>query len=160
MQRGPQFATCSVLLSPATTELTALNRGLKARDWFKTSVAFATLLSKVTPILLSNIPFRVMQTWRTHLVCAWMTVAILGYMILVLLATLVVRRPRIPVEPDTIAGGLYYVCDSPMLSDFVGLSTLDRAERDRLIERMGRKYTLGPVMGDSGLKRIGVDYDG
>ncbi|KAK4194307.1 hypothetical protein QBC40DRAFT_320026 [Triangularia verruculosa] len=79
-------------------------------------VATVTVLSKLTPPLLSNIPFVPWLTWETHQGCAWSVVGILVLMILVLGCNLVaVRYPHMPVHPGEgmgLAGGAYYLCDS------------------------------------------------
>lgn len=113
-----------------------------------------------------------------------MAVAILGYMVLVLLASIAVpimrrkvpmdwrlkkgiwgnqRALKLPVRVDTIAGCMWYVCDSAMLKDFevsgMGGFAASRRDRDRLVREMGRRYMLGEVVGVStGGRRVGVDY--
>ena len=106
-----------------------------------------------------------------------MSVIILSYMVLVLLASLSVwdqfarlmstcrgrRRRRLlpcytPVRLDTIAGCVYYLCDSKMLKDFEGTSLMGRNERDKLVSGMERRYVFGDVSGASGVRRVGVDY--
>lgn len=122
----------------------------------------------------------------------WMAVAILGYMVLVLVGSFVgnmngmrrgsggtvgwgiwKRRGRLgdrrvggmklPVRVDTVAGCMWYVCDSAMLKDFevfgvAGFSGSKR-DRDRLVREMDRRYVLGEVVGvSSGGRRVGIDY--
>ncbi|KAK3377492.1 hypothetical protein B0H63DRAFT_399067 [Podospora didyma] len=158
LSKRPQTARSSILLSPTNTVVGSLTNALFDRDIFAASIALATLLSKFTPIILSNIPYKVTQTWMTHVVCGWMTAAILACMILVLLGSILVRFPKMPVEPYTIAKSMYYLCDSHMLRDFEGLATLTQKERNRRIEKMGRRYRFGKMVGVSGETRIGIDY--
>lgn len=75
-------------------------------------ISFTAILSIFTPILLSNVPFIVTQTWTAHLITAWMTVAILAFMALVLVGSFFVKWPPMPVDPSTIVGTLYYLCDA------------------------------------------------
>lgn len=111
-------------LSPPTTVFSGIVLGLKHKDFLLGSVSLAGLLAKaVLPILMSHVPFRSYQTWELHLVTGWGTVAVLGYMILVLGASLVLvlsehvrgRKGglRTPVEMsnslDCIAGAVYYL---------------------------------------------------
>ncbi len=130
------------------------------------AVAFTAGLAEFMPILLNNVPFRVTQTWVAHQVCTWLAVAVLGLMVLVVVASFFVRWPHMPVDPSTIAGAMYYVCDSPGLVSppggshhrfGAGLSTLDGRERDRRVANMGGCYRFGPMRGVSGLARIGLD---
>lgn len=91
-----------------------------------------------------------------------MSVAILSYMLLVLLAAFMwARPPYMPLRPpNTMAAYMYYVCDSAMLSDFgEGIDMMGQRERDRLVGEMGKTYMYGELVGTvSGVRRIGVDY--
>ncbi|KAK3373126.1 hypothetical protein B0T24DRAFT_575363 [Lasiosphaeria ovina] len=163
MSRRPQRAASSILASPTTTVFGSLGRAVADGDVLTGAVAAATVLSKFTPILLSNIPFKPTQTWQTHYVCAWATVAVLAFMLAVLLAALAARvcrpGPPLPAEPGcSVAEALYYVCDSHLLRDYEGLARLGVADRNRRVVQMGRRYRFGTMVGVSGRTRIGVDY--
>ncbi|KAK3391141.1 hypothetical protein B0H63DRAFT_467346 [Podospora didyma] len=160
---APQLAKDSVLVVPRTSVFTGLiPAGVRRREIFVTAVGLATLLSKLTPILLSTIPFSPSQTWTTHLVCAWMSVACLCFMVLVLLyGTIFVKYPHMPVHPGSLAGRIYYVCHSAMLDDFHGMSLLSGREFDGRVRRLlgGKRFAFGEMVGvSSGYARIGVDY--
>ena len=110
-------------------------------------------------MLLANVPFSPFQTWTTHRVCAWLTVGILAVMILVLvLEWAFVRYPYLPVDPITLAGGLYYICDSEMVHDFNRVFAI--GENLGKWSGGGKRYTFGRMVGVSGHKRIGVDHTG
>ncbi|KAK0728846.1 hypothetical protein B0T26DRAFT_768858 [Lasiosphaeria miniovina] len=163
MSRRPQRAASSILASPTTTVFGSLGRAVADGDVLAGAVAAATVLSRFTPILLSNIPFKPTQTWQTHYVCAWATVAVLAFMLAVLLAALAARvcrpGPPLPAEPGcSVAEALYYVCDSRLLRDCEGLARLGVADRNRRVVQMGRRYRFGTMVGVSGRTRIGVDY--
>ncbi|KAI1636214.1 hypothetical protein F4809DRAFT_663063 [Biscogniauxia mediterranea] len=75
-------------------------------------------------------------------------------MILVVACSFFVRWPhRMPVDPSTIAGAMYYVCDSYMLDSLSGLSVLEKKERDRRVNAMGLRYEFGEMRGVSGRER-------
>ena len=133
-------------------------RALVTRDVFSANVALAAVMAKVTPLLLSNVPFRNTVTWKMHEACTWMVIVILGHMVVVLVGSVWVRQPRIPVEPTSIAGCMYLICDSAMTRDFEGLSTVAKKERDHLVRQMNKGYTFGRIAGVSGSRRVGVDY--
>lgn len=124
---------------------------------FLVIVAFTAILSEFMPILLSNVPFRVTQTWIASRVCNWLAVGILSIMWLVVVGSFFVSWPHMPVDPSTIAGAVYYVCDSWMLWSMEGLSTLPKEERDRRVAEWGLKYEFGDITGLSGRSRVGVD---
>lgn len=159
MSQRPQSAVNSVLEPRATNALTGLWNAICRRDVLSGSVAFTNILSKFLPVLLSGIPFKSTQTWRTHQICAWTSVGILSVMIIVLVAYMWrARWPEMPVPPDSLLGAMYYVCDSHMLKDFERLSLLSVGERDRRVKRMARRYRFGWITGVSGRTRIGCDY--
>lgn len=77
--------------------------------------ATGAALSKITPLLLSNVPFSPWLTWLTHQVCTWSVVGVLGFMTLVVSYTYIraslaeKREPHMPVHPGTLGGRLFYV---------------------------------------------------
>ncbi|KAM7201126.1 hypothetical protein V8F33_003538 [Rhypophila sp. PSN 637] len=158
----------------------------KRIDLTLAAVSLAAFLAKFAPILLSGVPFRNTITWKMHEMYTWSLVAVLGYMVLVLGILLfpsqMLRRigsrgggesdkTRPPPPPTSIAGYMYYVCDSVMLRDFEGLSTSSRKVRDKAVmdmaarhheghleSRGGRRYAFGTMTGVSGVRRVGIDY--
>ncbi len=162
LSQRPQSAASSILISPAVEPFSGLFAFIRQKDFFGTIVAITAILSKFMPILLSNIPFRQTQTWMAHLVCAWMTVAILSLMIVVLVGLLFVKSPYLPVDPATIAGRMYYLCDSELLEDLERPPVSDKEQgRSRFAELLtGPRFTLGLMFGTSGVKRVGIDYAG
>ncbi|KAK3381705.1 hypothetical protein B0H63DRAFT_546347 [Podospora didyma] len=103
----PQSARNSILISPPADVFVGLWRSaLYTKDFLFLNIAFASLLSKFAPILLSNVPFRNTVTWKMHETCTWMAIAVLIYMILVLAASFALwrKKPYMPAKPDTIAG--------------------------------------------------------
>ncbi len=158
LSQRPCLAKDSILISPSSTAVSGLCRAVWNRRTFDAAVALCAVLAKSMPILLSIVPFQGTPTWTTHEVCTWLAVAILILMNLVLTWSLFIRWPRLPAEPDTIAGILCYICDSAMLRDFENMSTLSKKQRDRYVEKAAMKYRLGTLSGASGAKRIGIDY--
>jgi len=78
-------------------------------------------------------------------------------MLLVLVAAFLIQQPYMPVEPQTLASCMYYVCDSEMLKSFEGLALFGKGDRDRLVRTMDKRYVFGKISGVSGTRRIGVD---
>jgi len=129
------------------------------RDFVTAGIAVTAVVSKFMPLLLANVPFTMTQTWAAFLVYAWLSVALLGLMILILLAwSLLLRYPYFPVDPGTLIGGIYYTCDSYMVQDFQSLPGSSEKERRRRIREMGRTYRFGKMVGVSDSVRVGVDY--
>jgi len=151
-----QPAQTCILLSPPnyvfSLGLTWLSSIRTGEDILSLGVALATALAKLTPIFLSNVSFRNTVTWKMHETCTWMAVAILAYMALVLAVSLACRwlahrRDRfvMPVRPDTIAGCMYYLCDTAVAQELEGMATLPQKERDGVVKKMGRRYVLRRV---------------
>ena len=130
---------------------------VKQRHGFLITVAFTAILAEFMPILLSNVPFRVTQTWIASRACTWMAVGILGLMWLVVVGSFFVSWPHMPVDPSTIAGAVYYVCDSWMLWSLEGLSRLGKEECDGRIAELALRFRFGDIVGLSGRRRVGVD---
>ena len=158
LEQKPQPAQRSILLAPPTNPVSGLWTAVRRRHGYLAVVALTAVLSEFLPILLSEVPFRVSQTFLVHLITTWSAVGVLGTMVLVLLCSFFVKWPHLTVDPTTIAGAMYYVTDSYMLSNFQGLSTLERKERDKGVTNLGLRYEFGRVMGLSGKTRLGVDF--
>jgi len=124
-------------------------RTVPRRDLFIGIVAFTGVSAKCLPICLANIPFSLILTWNTYVACTRIALAILSLMILVLLGSFFRRQPYLPVDPNTIVGSMYYICDSHMLDDIPQLAEL---------ASLGVRFRFGRMTGSSGSERIGVDY--
>lgn len=139
------------------TAFTGVFSAMRRRHGFLGLVGVTAILSEFMPILLNNVPFRVTQTWVAHMVCTWLSVGILGFMWLVVVGSFFVRWPHMPVDPSTVAGAMYYLCDSWVLWSLEGMSTLKKKERDWKISETGLKFRFGEIEGVSGLRRVGID---
>ncbi|KAH8887148.1 hypothetical protein GQ53DRAFT_827325 [Thozetella sp. PMI_491] len=155
LSKRPQ-AVHTIFTPVPTNAFSGLVLASRNLDSFTASVAIATILSKFTPILLSSIPFHNLQTWKTHEITAWMTVSVLVYMVLVIFASFFVRWPYLPVEPTTIAGSLYYLCDSELFADLPRPGAT--AQGKNRTSGGARRIALGEMTGISGTTRFGIDY--
>jgi hypothetical protein len=155
----PQPAKKSILVSPPTSVFTGGFTGSLVRgEVWLSLVGFTNILSKITPILLSNIPFSPIQTWEMHLACAWATVSCLVFMILVIICgVFFIKHPPLPVDPGSLAGRIYYLCDSHVVEGFQGTARMERAECEREVVDGMKWYRFGKMIGVSGELRAGVD---
>ncbi|KAH8880852.1 hypothetical protein GQ53DRAFT_889304 [Thozetella sp. PMI_491] len=152
----PQLAERSVLVSPATNVFSGLWKAIEYRDVYLGAVALAGFVSKFTPILLSNVPYSLTLTWEAHEICTWMVVSVLVYMILVLVVSSFIEWPYLPADPDTLAGRLYYICDSQILETCEGMSTMPDKARRGALARSKLQYSFGEMTGLSGTTRVGI----
>ncbi|KAI0427601.1 hypothetical protein F5Y09DRAFT_333266 [Xylaria sp. FL1042] len=147
---GPKSASRSILSASPTNPFSGLLYAACTRHIFLALVALASSLSEFLGIFLSNIPFHITQLYLVFKVSLWVVVGVLSFMTIVLLMSFFVKWPHMPADPRTIAGAMYYVCDSPMLHNFEGLSTLERKERDQRVTESTLQYKFSVVKGISG----------
>ncbi|ROV91058.1 hypothetical protein VMCG_09594 [Cytospora schulzeri] len=149
----------SILLSPPTNAFYGIYSAVCQRQLFLGILSFTTILGElVLPVTLSHVPFSLIETYKTQLVCTWLSIAILGLMILVLAASFLTTWPHMPVDPRTVAGAMFYVCDSWMLETLQGMSTMSKKDRDLDVRHLRLRYGYGHLSGAvSGKERVGVD---
>lgn len=115
-------------------------------------------MSEVLPIFLCNTPFRTTQIFVVNRVCTYGAIGVMGIMAVTLIGSFFIKWPHMPLNPSTVAGAMYYICDSWMLGGFEnGVSTLSRKERDWRLANLNLRYTFGRTVGTSGTSRIGID---
>lgn len=149
----------SILHTRPTNAFYGIYAAIKAGDIFLLLSALMTILAEFLPVLLSNIPYSLTQTLRTHVVCARLSIAILSIMILTLLGSMFIRWPHMPADPRSISGAMYYVSASTMLADFEGVANLGPKEREQRVREMQKRYFYGELNGPHG-RRMGVDGEG
>lgn len=160
LSKRPLPAERSILLSPPTNAISGIYSALRQRNLFLGCLAVATLLAELClPVTLSHVPFSRLDKLSTERFCIWASIAILCLMLLVLCASLAIDWPHLPLDPRTIAGAMFYVCDSRMLAAFEGIGpgAAGKRERDRDVRCLRSRYGYGIVHGVSGGERMGVD---
>ncbi|KAI1294489.1 hypothetical protein F5Y03DRAFT_314772 [Xylaria venustula] len=156
LAESPREAGQSILLAPPTNAFSGLWHAVRTRRVFFGVVSLASILSESLGIFLGNVRFQVTQTLFIFQLCTWTAVGIMSFMVLILLASFFIKWPDMPVEPSTIAGALYYVCDTSVVDRFEGLSTLDKKERDRAVTNMALLYEFNERMTAAGGSSIGL----
>ncbi|KAJ9132990.1 Zonadhesin [Pleurostoma richardsiae] len=160
MSKRGQPPETSILVSQPTNAFSGLYAAFRQRHPYLFVAALMAVLAEFLPVILSNVPYSLTQTLASHNVCARLSIALLTLMIAAVAASFLVRWPRLPVDPRSIAGAAYYIGDSAMAADFTGLSRLDAKEKDQRVKEMGRRYFYGEMLGRSGWRRMGVDSEG
>jgi hypothetical protein len=106
------------------------------------------------------VPFALTITYDGHVAGTAGSLAILGAMVLVLLASLAVKWPPLPLDPRTLAGAMYYVAGSRRLQqDLRALAVLPCAARDAKVESLERRYSYGPLALPDDPARMGVEVE-
>jgi hypothetical protein len=157
MSHRPLPAERSILISPPTNAFSGLYSAVQQRHLYLGVLALATLLAEFLPVTLSHVSFGILETQETQLTCTYLSIAILMIMVAVVAGSLAIRWPHMPVDPRTIAGAMYYLCDSGMLGSFDGLAGLEMRDRDWMVKSMGVQYTFGTIVGLTGKERVGIE---
>ncbi|MCJ1293818.1 hypothetical protein MMC34_005374 [Xylographa carneopallida] len=160
LYRGAATAEATILLPRTLTPVSTFAASIYQRSFFVAHVAFVTLMSEVLIIVLPGVPFSPGEIWQAGLMSIYLSMAILGLMLLTF-AALILRPkgPDLPRQPNTLGALCMYLCDSSMTADFAILSCLDTRARDRWVSEKERLYCLRCDVGTEGSLRWQVDYD-
>lgn len=151
----------SILLSPPTNAFSGLLSAYRQRSPFLGILSFTTILAKIVlPVTLDHVAFSYNTTWLTEQICAWLSIGIMALMIAVVAGSFLIRWPYLPVDPSTIAGAMFYLCDSHMLETFEDLAYKNKRQRDTQVRAMGVLYAYGQATSVGKKKNLNIDvYD-
>lgn len=140
--------------APTITPILSTWRAVSNGYVFVGIVTIMTLLAEVLSITISGVPFSTGQTWMNFLVVTYISLTILGLMIVAAIAVIVRRKhePRISIVPDTLGVKLTYLVGSRMMESFDGNAGI-LGENEL---RRGR-YCFRPVTGREGERWWKVD---
>ena len=62
-----------------------------------------------------------------------------------------------PVNPSTVVGNIYYLCDSLILGMFRGRLVMNKTERNAQMKRIQTKYTFTEIIGRPGGPELTTD---
>ncbi|TKA63885.1 hypothetical protein B0A49_08402, partial [Cryomyces minteri] len=152
LSSSPAPASSTILFSTPTLTAASIIALLYHHHVLPAVVACTTILAEVLVITITGVPFASGQTWLQFLVSVYLSMGILGVMVLVVVALLFWRRraPHLPRDPDTLAAVMSYVGASRMLDDFEGLEGAESKERDRTVKSWGKTYGYGWFVGRDG----------
>lgn len=114
-------------LCPPSNPFSGLYRVLAGRhpDAYLGVVSLVSVLAHMLPSLLVNVPYRVIDTYPFHQSCLWLVVAVVAGMACTVLGSFFVDFPRMPVDPSTVVGAMYYAT-----VDRVDKGSVSRVERE------------------------------
>ncbi|OTA52381.1 hypothetical protein K449DRAFT_440801 [Hypoxylon sp. EC38] len=100
----------AVHMTPPSNPFSGLKSSLTPgrRDIYLGLVSAIAILSEVIPVLISTALDQCTERFWAHTVCLWMAIAILSIMMLTVTGSFFVSWPHMPIDPSTIAGGMYY----------------------------------------------------
>ncbi|KAI0965545.1 hypothetical protein F4678DRAFT_476544 [Xylaria arbuscula] len=147
MASKPQPALRSILLAPPTNTFSGFWHAVSIRSLFFAGVNLASVFSEFLGIFLINVPFQVTETFLVFQISSWISVGILSSMVV----------PHLPVDPRTISGAMYYVCDSSLFNYFGGLGGLEQSQRDEKVMELNSVYEHREMKGFPSRFRVGAD---
>ncbi|TKA83787.1 hypothetical protein B0A55_00052 [Friedmanniomyces simplex] len=155
----PSSAKSTILFTPHNTPFLATITAIWNRYFLAAVLTFVTLTAEALNIVISGVPYATGQTITQFLVSIYMSLAILGVMVVVSVVVILSRRrePRMPRKPETVGAVMSYLATSRMLQDFDGVDWQDGAERDRRIRLVGKRYTFEQRRREDGKFAWGVD---
>ena len=161
MAESPASPRSTILLRKSSIPLTSIFPMLFRRYFFATAVAIITVLADILIIFLGAVPFEQGQIFLEMLVASFISMGLLGIMILGIVALFLWKRrlPVLPRAPNTIAAVASYVADSRMLDDFEGYEYLDDRELSNRIAGLGKRYVYRKRPGSDGHLRYLIDED-
>lgn len=159
LSQKPTSARKTICFTPSNTPLVSTWTTLKGRYWLAAVVTIVTLMGEALNVVISGVPFATGQTWEQFLVSSYMSIAILGVMMIIAVVVIVQRRrePKIPVHPDTLAYKMYYLSGSRLLDDLDGAEWEKEKSRDSDLMGLRKKYTFQPMMRRDGRRTWLVD---
>jgi hypothetical protein len=139
-------------MSPISAILPSLRRA----HFLVALICFVSVLAEFLPITLANIAFSAAMTKNAYEICNFMSMGILGLMLVSIV--ILICRPRrhirpLPRPPTTVASiGLYVASAGSYERSFLDglgeMAVMGRRERDDMIKGMGSLYALGIVDGN------------
>ena len=158
----------SILVTISGTPIDRLPFALWRGEWFHALIAFTAILSDVLIISIAGVPYSSAQIWDAFLASAYLSLAILGWMMLAMVGIFVWRKKvatlKLPSEPDTLLSIWMMMADegNAMRKEFDGWEMTRSMERDRACKGRGGRYWGGWSKDDNERWRwlIGVDGNG
>lgn len=134
----------TIAFNPSITPFVATFRALRNHYWLAAAVATVSLSGEALNIVISGVPYSPGQMYSEYLVSAYMSLAILGWMILVFVVVLICRgqERRIPVPPYTLAAKMSYLVGSRLCDDVGGSEWHQGQDRNERARISRKKYSL------------------
>lgn len=160
----------SVLLNVGGTAVEHFPKALYRGEWFHALIAGTAILSDFLIVAVAGVPYSTAQVWQAFLVSAYVSMGILGVMILSTFGVFwwreSLRKLKMPREPDTLLSVWLMLCDdgNSLRTEFDGWETTGERERAKACRNRGAKYRGGWIQDHNGSGRwrwcVGMDGGG
>ena len=149
----------TLLFTPSCTPISTTIRTLHHRYFSTAAITAVTFLGEGLNIVISGIPYAKGETLMQFSVSMYMSIGILGTMIVAIgfLILSRIREPRIPRRPDTLGAVMSYLSGSRILDDYEGMECLDERTRHGHLRLMGKKYEFKEMIRRDGKFGWAVD---
>ncbi|KAL8918115.1 MAG: hypothetical protein Q9208_007557 [Pyrenodesmia sp. 3 TL-2023] len=159
LHKGTTPADQTVLAPRTLVPVSTLFAAIRHRKFYNALLAVTALLAEVLIIILPSIPFDPSQTWEAWQISNYIAFAILGFMLLVMVAVWLRKEVPLPREPNTLGAMAMYVAGSQMAEEVAQLGVMTDKEMKDEIKKWGRGYALKRVGTLDAGKRWVVDFD-
>ena len=123
-QQDPQYRREAVCMTPPTNVFSGMRSAFfrRPRDYYLGAVSLIGILSELLPLLLSNVVFESSHSYTGFESCTWISVTVLGMLMIVAVGSFLIKWPHLLVDPTTVAGAMYYASDPTVSSSVTGMS--------------------------------------
>ena len=123
-RQDPKSKREAVCLTPPTNAFSGIRSALfrRPRDYYLSAVSATGILADFLPLLLSSVAFESSHSYMGLQPCTWISIMILSMLIIVALASFLVKWPHMSVDPTTVAGAMYYASDPTLSTSVTGMS--------------------------------------
>lgn len=155
----------TILMSMNGTPISSFPLAVGRGDVFHALVAFTAIMSDILIIAVAGVPFALAQVWLSFIVSAYVSLGILGLMILVVLGTFWWKvgneKMGIPRAPSTIVAVLMVLCNegNGLRGEFEGWEGVGTAARDIACKKRKGRYWAGRILEGDGRERWVVDCE-
>jgi len=159
LAQRPSKPSSTILFTPHNTPVFSTLHALRHGYFFVAALTVITLLAEALNIVISGVPYAPGQVWLQLLLSSYISLAILGIM-LVAIVVVIVRRfsePVVPRKPETLGAVMSYLCGSRMCDDFDGVEGLSEEARDRRTGALGKRYEFKEALKRNGRTGWRVD---
>jgi hypothetical protein len=155
----------TILMSMNGTPISSFPLAVSRGDVFHALVAFTAIMSDILIIAVAGVPFARAQVWLSFIVSAYVSLSILGLMVLVVLGTFWWRagneKMGIPRAPSTMVAVLMILCNegNGLRREFEGWEGVETAARDIACKKRKGRYWAGSILEGDGRERWVVDCE-
>lgn len=96
------------------------------------------MAAEFLPIFLANVPFNMSELKVVYEFSYWVTLCVVCIMVLLIVASFLIRWTRLPADPSTLAGAIYIAVDR----NFLGQLATSMNNEDRPPEQLLKSRTV------------------